>query len=118
MLGDYITFISEFNILGLGIGYLVGVNLKDTVAVYIDDILMPFVNPILQKYSTKKGGFVLSIPGTSIKLNLEKVISSTIKFICLSLIIFALLKFGVKLKKPTRWVSIKNFKDMNKVLKK
>ena len=46
------------------------------------------------------------------------VVSSAIKFACLSVIIFGLLKFGVQLKKPTQWVEIKNFKEMRKVLSK
>jgi large-conductance mechanosensitive channel len=119
MLGDYMTFISEFNILGLAIGLMIGSNLKDVAGDFIDDILMPFVNPILEQIiNAKEGGLVLSIPGTSIKLHLEKVVSSSIKFSILSLIIFALLKFGIQLKKPTQWVSVRNFKEMRKIIAK
>lgn len=113
------TFISEFNILGLAIGLMIGSNLKDVAGDFIDDILMPFVNPILEKIvNSKEGGLVLSIPGTTIKLHLEKVVSSSIKFFILSMIIFALLKFGIQLKKPTQWVSVRNFKEMKKMLAK
>ena len=62
----------------------------------------------------KKVVLSLSIPGTEIKLKLDKVVASVIKFACLSIIIFGLLKLGVKLKKPTQWVSVRNFKEMKK----
>jgi large-conductance mechanosensitive channel len=119
MVGDYMEFISKFNVLGLAIGLMIGSNLKDVASDFIDDVLMPFVNPILKKIiNEKNGGLILYIPSTSIKLHLERVVSSAIKFLCLSIIIFGLLKFGVQLKKPVQWVSVRNFKEMRNVLKK
>lgn len=54
------TFISEFNILGLAIGLMIGGNLKDVAGDFIDDILMPFVNPILEQIiNAKEGWFYL-----------------------------------------------------------
>ena len=82
-----------------------------------------FVNPILKQISNGKEGdeessLTLSIPGTDIKLKLDKVVASVIKFACLSIMIFGMIKLGVKLKKPTQWVSVRNFKEMKKVLTK
>ena len=112
-------FVSKFNVLGLAIGLMIGGNLKDVAGDFIDDILMPFVNPLLKKLTNgKENGLTFGVPGTDIKLNLEKVVSSGIKFACLSIIIFGLLKFGVQLKKPTQWVEVRNFKEMRKVLSK
>ena len=122
MFDEYMEFVQKFNVLGLAIGLMIGSNLKDVAGDFIDDILMPFVNPILKQISNGKegeeGGLSLSIPGTEIKLKLDKVVASVIKFACLSIIIFGLLKLGVKLKKPTQWVSVRNFKEMKKVLSK
>ena len=121
MFEEYMEFVQKFNVLGLAIGLMIGSNLKDVAGDFIDDILMPFVNPILKQISNGKDGedgLTLSIPGTEIKLKLDKVVASVIKFACLSIIIFALLKVGVKLKKPTQWVSVRNFKEMRKVLSK
>jgi len=119
MLDDYMEFVQKFNVLGLAIGLMIGGNLKDVAGDFIDDILMPFVNPILKKISNgNEDGIILTIPGSEIKLKLDKVVASAIKFACLSVIIFALIKFGVKLKKPTQWVSVRNFKEMRKVLAK
>jgi len=117
-MSGYMEFISEFNILGLAIGLMIGGNLKDVAGDFIDDVLMPFVNPILEKIiNGVDGGLVLTVPGTSIKLHLEKVVSSLIKFMLLSVIIFGLLKFGVQLKKPIQWVSVRNIKEIQKAFK-
>lgn len=119
MFGEYMEFVQKFNVLGLAIGLMIGSNLKDVAGDFIDDILMPFVNPVLKKLTNgEDDGLTLSIPGTEIKLKLDKVVASVIKFACLSIIIFALLKVGVKLKKPTQWVSVRNFKEMRKILSK
>jgi len=119
MFDDYVEFVSKFNVLGLAIGLMIGGNLKDVAGDFIDDILMPFVNPILKKISNgNEDGIVLAIPGSEIKLKLDKVVASAIKFACLSIIIFALIKFGVKLKKPTQWVSVRNLKEIKKVFAK
>ena len=121
MFEEYIEFVQKFNVLGLAIGLMIGSNLKDVAGDFIDDILMPFVNPILKKISNGKEGeegLTFSVPGTEIKVKLDKVVASVIKFACLSIIIFGLLKLGVKLKKPTQWVSVRNFKEMKKVLTK
>ena len=111
MLDNYLDFITKFNVLGLAIGFIIAANLKDVASDIIDDILMPFVNPILN-YVTKGNGINLNIPGTSIKINLERVFSSGVKFLCLSLIIFVMIQFGVKLRKPVQWVSVRNWHQL------
>ena len=121
MFEEYMEFVQKFNVLGLAIGLMIGSNLKDVAGDFIDDILMPFVNPVLKQISNGKDGeegLTFSVPGTEIKVKLDKVVASVIKFACLSIIIFGLLKVGVKLKKPTQWVSVRNFKEMKKVLTK
>lgn len=122
MFEEYMEFVQKFNVLGLAIGLMIGSNLKDVAGDFIDDILMPFVNPILKQISNGKEGeeegLTLSIPKTDIKLKLDKVVASVIKFACLSIMIFGMIKLGVKLKKPTQWVSVRNFKEMKKVLSK
>ena len=121
MFEEYMEFVQKFNVLGLAIGLMIGSNLKDVAGDFIDDILMPFVNPVLKQISNGKDGedgLTFSVPGTEIKVKLDKVVASVIKVACLSIIIFGLLKVGVKLKKPTQWVSVRNFKEMKKVLTK
>ena len=113
MFNKYMEFFATFNVLGLAIGLMIGSNLKDVAGDFIDDVLMPIINPTINVFTQGKG-VTLHIPGTGIKINLERVMASSIKFIALSLIIFVMLQLGVKVKKPIQWVSVRNFKDMKK----
>lgn len=115
MMTKYYDFFSNFNVLGLAIGLMIGSNLKDVAGDFIDDVLMPFVNPTINLITKSKGkGVILNIPRTDIEINLERVIASSIKFMALSVIIFVMLQFGVKIKKPVQWVEIRNVKDFKK----
>jgi large-conductance mechanosensitive channel len=107
-------FFSKFNVLGLAIGLMIGSNLKDVASDFIDDVLMPFVEPILLLISGKKeNGIKITIPNTNITIDLKRVISSFTKFMALSVIIFVMLQFGIKLKKPVQWVSVRNWSEMS-----
>ena len=87
MINSYLDFFTKFNVLGLAIGLMIGSNLKDVANTFIEDVLMPFIKPILSfitgKYGrhdddkTKSGHLHFSIPGTSIEINLEAVIIRT-----------------------------------------
>ena len=110
---DYIQFFAKFNVLGLAIGLMIGSNLKDVASVFIDDVIMPFITPLLD-IITSGQGVKYTIPGSSITMNLERVLSSGIKFFCLSFIIFIMLQLGVRLKKPIQWVSVRNWNDRNR----
>lgn len=117
MTNKYYDFFSNFNVLGLAIGLMIGSNLKDVAGDFIDDIIMPFVNPVINivmKGNGEQKGVILNIPGTGIEINLERVIASSIKFMVLSVIIFLMLQFGIKIKKPIQWVEVKNFQDLKK----
>ena len=109
-ISEYIRFFAKFNVLGLAIGLMIGSNLKDVAGVFIDDVVMPFVNPFIN-IVTKGEGMYFTIPKTSIKINLERVFSSGIKFVCLTALIFIMLQMGVRLKKPIQWVSVRNWRD-------
>ena len=111
MFNEYISFFSNFNVLGLAIGLMIGSNLKEVAGDFIDGIIMPFIKPLL---ATVTGGRELkvNVPGTGVQLNLEKVTSSSIKFAALSLIIFLMIQVGIRVKKPVQWVSVRNWNDM------
>ena len=90
---------------------------------FIDDVLMPFINPVIANFTTKKskgkkGGVIFSVQGSDIEINLERVLASSIKFFALSIIIFFMLQFGVTIKKPVQWVSVRNWDSMSKSKKK
>lgn len=113
MFNEYLEFFSNFNVLGLAIGLMIGSNLKEVAGDFIDGIIMPFIKPIL---STITGGKDLKfpVPGTEVELDLDKVTASTIKFAALSVIIFVMIQLGVKIKKPVQWVSVRNWDKMKR----
>ena len=113
MFSKYMEFFATFNVLGLAIGLMIGSNLKDVAGDFIDDVLMPIINPGINIFTQGKG-VTLHIPTTGIKINLERVMASSIKFLALSIIIFVMLQFGIKVKKPVQWVSVRNWDKMNK----
>ena len=111
MFNEYISFFSNFNVLGLAIGLMIGSNLKEVAGDFIDGIIMPFIKPLL---ATVTGGRELkvNVPGTGVQLNLEKVTSSSIKFAALSFTIFLMIQIGIRVKKPVQWVSVRNWSEM------
>ena len=111
MITTYANFFSNFNVLGLAIGLMIGTSLKEVAGDFIDGIIMPFIRPIIARFSTKDGVMLLVIPNTSIVLNLEKVVASSIKFSALSVLIFLLIQAGIKVKKPLQWVSVRNWNE-------
>ena len=113
MVNNYMEFFANFNVLGLAIGLMIGSNLKDVAGDFIDDVLMPIINPAINVVTNGKG-VTLHIPRTNIKINLERVMASSIKFLALSIIIFVMLQLGVKIKKPVQWVSVRNWDKMKK----
>ena len=116
MIGNYVEFLTNFNVIGLAIGFIIGSNLKDIANAVISDLIMPFINPLLEKMAGDNG-FVYELPG-GIKFNLDKLVESVIKFIALSIIIFGLMSYGVSIKKPTKWVEVRNFDKLVDALKK
>lgn len=110
---EYFEFFANFNVLGLAIGLMIGANLKDVANAFIDGLLMPFIHPIIDKITDKKG-MKYTVPGIDVELDLENLVSSSIKFMALSVIIFLLLQVGIKVKKPVQWVSVRNWNEMKK----
>ena len=116
MFEDYFKFLTNFNVVGLAIGFIIAANLKDIANAMISDLLMPFIKPILENLSGDKG-FKYELPG-GIELNLDKIVTAIIKFIVLSIIIFGLISYGATIKKPTKWVEVRNFEKLVDALKK
>ena len=79
MIGGYIDFLTNFNVIGLAIGFIIGSNLKDIANAIISDLIMPFINPLLEKLSGGEG-FVYEMPG-GIKFNLDKSLTTVLFFI-------------------------------------
>ena len=96
MFQDYFEFLTNFNIVGIAIGFIIAANLKDIANALISDLIMPFIKPGLKVLAGDKG-FIYELPG-DIQLNLEKIVTSFIKFLALSVVIYTLISHGVKIK--------------------
>ena len=107
----------KFNVLPVAIGLMVGASLKDIADNLVEDILIPFLKPLIKKVTKngkkKKGEeYKIKIPGIGVELDLENIIGSFTKFLGLSILIYFLIKFGVQVKRRPRRVRIKNWEEM------
>lgn len=120
---SYLDFMIKFNVIGVAMGIIIGSNLKDIAKALITGVIMPFIKPLIKKV-TPNGGFKFTVipPDDEgeggVQLNLDKLITSILQFTCLSILIFALLKAGLKIKKSKKWVVVKNWDGMVGALKK
>ena len=117
--GGIMLVLEKFNVLPVAIGLMVGASLKDVADNLIEDLLMPFLKPIIKKMTLngkkkKEDMYKLIIPGIDVELNLENIIESTIKFTGLSILIYLLIRFGVNVKKRPGRVKIMNWESMPK----
>jgi len=99
---DFSKLLKDFNVIGFVLGLLIANGVAEIANSFIDGILMPSVQPILDKISKK--GTQVKIGGLT--LHLAKFITSILKFFMISLVIFGLLKLGVSMSKPVTWVKI------------
>ena len=81
--------LEKFNVLPVAIGLMVGASLKDVADNLIEDLLMPFLKPLIKKLTLngkkkKEDMYKLKIPKTGVELNLENIVESSIKFLGLS----------------------------------
>ena len=117
--GGIMLVLEKFNVLPVAIGLMVGASLKDIADNLIEDLLMPFLKPLIKKMTLngkkkKEDMYKLIIPGIDGELNLENIIESTIKFTGLSILIYLLIRFGVNVKKRPGRVKIMNWESMPK----
>ena len=59
-MNSFKEFLTQFNIIGLAIGFIIAANLKDIAEAIITDLIMPFIKPILEKM-TDGGGLKYKI---------------------------------------------------------
>ena len=120
---SYLDFMIKFNVIGVAMGIIIGSNLKDIAKALISGVIMPFIKPLIKKFTPSGGLKFTVIPPDDegeggVQLNLDKLLTSVLQFTCLSIIIFALLQAGLKIKKSKKWVVVKNWDGMVGALKK
>jgi len=103
-MSDFIKLVKDFNVIGFALGIMIGQNVAELANSFIDGIIMPTLKPFFEKISNKK----LNLKIGFINLQLEKFFNAIMKFLALALVIYILLQFGIKLKKPVTWVSVRD----------
>jgi large-conductance mechanosensitive channel len=97
---EYINFFEKYNIIGFAIGLMIAGSVVEISNATIDSIILPSIDPIIKRkksYIFKFGSF---------KIDLEKFIRSSLKFIILTIIIFILFKIGLKINIATSLVPV------------
>jgi|TARA_B100000925_G_C21818839_1_gene391987 large-conductance mechanosensitive channel len=100
-----INVMKDFNIIGFALGVLMANAGADFANAIIDGIIMPTLKPIIDRV-TPKGKASLRIG--SIEIDLEKLLQALIKFFALVLVVYLLIKVGIKMNKPVQWVSVRS----------
>ena len=113
----FMFIFEKFNVLPVAIGLMVGASLKNVADNLIEDLLMPFIRPLIKKLladnnKNKKNRNKFKVPGTEVILNLENIIMSSAKFFSLTVLIYLLIRFGIRVKKRPRRVRIMNWDKM------
>ena len=88
----------DFNVIGVALGVLIGNNIVDLVNALNDGVIMPTLQPFLDKlqFGKKESTTPDSTEG-GIKFNLNSLFTPLIKFITVSIIILIFLKLGTSL---------------------
>lgn len=88
----------DFNVIGVALGVLIGNNIVDLVNALNDGVIMPTLQPFLDKlqFGKEESTNTDSTEG-GIKLNLNSLFTPLIKFITISIIILIFLKLGTSL---------------------
>ncbi len=101
---DFVNLLKDFNVIGFALGLIIAKNIEELASALIDGIIMPSLKPTLDRVSDKVSGFKIG----SVTIDLNLFIKSIIKFIAIGIVIFIMMKFGVQIKKPMQWVSIRD----------
>ena len=102
--GSFMKVLKDFNVIGFALGVLMASSGADLANSFIDGIIMPTLQPFLDRVQTKNA----TIQVGNITINLEKFIQAFIKFVALALVIYMLLKFGIEMSRPVQWVSVRS----------
>ncbi|MGC9125750.1 MAG: MscL family protein [Caldisericaceae bacterium] len=98
MLKEFMEFLKQYNVLGLAVAVIIGGKLNEFIASLVNDLLMPAIfNPAL------KAAGVATISQLSYKgILYGKVIGAAIDFLVVAFIVFLIMKWAVKVGKPTK----------------
>ena len=107
-LNSFGQLLKDFNVIGFVLGMLIANGVAAIATSFIEGILMPTIQPLINKLGTKDGQASVSVGGLT--FHLGKFINALLKFLALAVVIFVLMQFGVQMTRPITWVRVQQVK--------
>jgi large conductance mechanosensitive channel len=101
---SFAEFLAQFNVIGLAIGFIIAGNLKDIATKFIDTVLIPLIKPALDQVERVTNREIETYWGA--KINFNAFVTACIKFTLLGLIIYVMIRMGMKIDHPITYVKI------------
>ncbi len=94
-MSDFIEFIRKYNVLGLGLGVVIGTAAKDLVTAVVSDVFMPIIGLFLPGGTWRES--VISVGAADIAVG--HLIGAALDFILIAWVIYALMKYILRIEK-------------------
>jgi large conductance mechanosensitive channel len=96
MVAEFFEFLKKFGVIGLAIGVVVGGAVKEFVDAIVKTVVDPIVKTVLSAINFKPGGAIAigkDTAGMDISILFGDLLSATINFFVLMLLVFICVKF-------------------------
>ena len=99
---EFGKLMKDFNVVGFALGLLIANAVGEMANSFIDGILMPTVQPMIDNVTSKNTQITIG----NFTIKLDKFINAVLKFLMIAVVIFVLMKLGVSMNKPVSWVRV------------
>ena len=99
---EFGKLMKDFNVVGFALGLLIANAVGEMANSFIDGILMPTVQPMIDNVTSKNTEITIG----NFTIKLDKFINAVLKFLMIAVVIFVLMKLGVSMNKPVSWVRV------------
>jgi len=95
---EFASFIKSYGVLGVAIGIVMGQAVAKVITVIVEGLVMPILEVVLPGNKWQEA--VLHLGRVDIKLGL--IIAALIDFICISVVVFFMVKYILKVETPKK----------------
>ena len=99
---EFGKLMKDFNVVGFALGLLIANAVGEMANSFIDGILMPTVQPMIDRITSKNTQITIG----NFTIKLDKFMNAVLKFLMIAVVIFVLMKLGVAMNKPVSWVRV------------